>query len=235
MTPGAVADDLTHLFVNVEARNREGQNRAQIEAVFANIGGVAYCHRALIVAALRALDGEPNGARSDCPAGGWRCFFCGEVFTTPGAARDHFGAEPFATTACQIKAGEERGLVMALRRAEEDLARYRADDSDADRAYHAMQSQHAQKVIEAEEAGYAKALADIEAGKIEPAHARRILRALDAPSDEAVERAAMALHAGVDPMTLEDEEWEECGETIRAPYRALARAALTAARGGEGT
>ena len=52
------------------------------------------------------------------PAHGWTCFFCGETFKKYGAARDHFGAEPFATAACQIKVGDERGLVMELRKAE---------------------------------------------------------------------------------------------------------------------
>lgn len=52
------------------------------------------------------------------PKHGWTCFHCGDTFTTPGAARDHFGCEPSADPACKIKVGEERGLVMALRRAE---------------------------------------------------------------------------------------------------------------------
>ena len=55
------------------------------------------------------------------PAHGWTCFHCGETFTTPGSARDHFGCEPCADPACRIKVGEERGLVMALRKAEKAL------------------------------------------------------------------------------------------------------------------
>lgn len=62
------------------------------------------------------------------PEHGWTCFFCGETFTTPGAARDHFGADPIADTACRIKFGEERGLVMALRKAEAKLALLSAPD-----------------------------------------------------------------------------------------------------------
>jgi hypothetical protein len=54
------------------------------------------------------------------PADGWVCFHCGERFTTPGAAEDHFGAQPNQLAGCQIKAGEERGLLMELRRAEKD-------------------------------------------------------------------------------------------------------------------
>ena len=91
---------------------------------------------------------------------GWTCFFCGETFTTFGGARDHFGNTPIATAGCQIKLGEERGLQMALRRAEEELARYRAEDTDKDRAYWAMQSTHQEAIRRAEEAAYASGLHD---------------------------------------------------------------------------
>jgi hypothetical protein len=57
---------------------------------------------------------------------GWRCFHCDEVFLTPGAAADHFGSSQMSVPGCQIKAGEERGLLMALRRAEEEVAELRA-------------------------------------------------------------------------------------------------------------
>jgi len=56
------------------------------------------------------------------PKLGWTCFHCGDTFTTPGAAQDHFGCEPSNDPACKIKVGEERGLVMALRRAESRIA-----------------------------------------------------------------------------------------------------------------
>ena len=55
------------------------------------------------------------------PADGWLCFHCGERFTTPGSAADHFGGRPTDTAACRVKVGEERGLVMALRRVEAEL------------------------------------------------------------------------------------------------------------------
>lgn len=53
------------------------------------------------------------------PKHGWVCFHCGDVFRTPGAARDHFGFSPASTPACRIKFGHETGLVMELRRAEQ--------------------------------------------------------------------------------------------------------------------
>ena len=52
------------------------------------------------------------------PADGWVCFHCGERFTTPGSAEDHFGARPEEPAACLIKYGNERGLVMELRKAQ---------------------------------------------------------------------------------------------------------------------
>lgn len=94
------------------------------------------------------------------PEHGWTCFHCCESFTTPGDARDHFGGEPGGLTGCEIKAGEERGLLMALRKAEDELARYRAEDSDKDREFHGMRADHARALIRAEQEGYDKGLRD---------------------------------------------------------------------------
>ena len=60
------------------------------------------------------------------PKDGWVCFHCGERFTKPGTARDHFGETPDGITGCIIKAGEERGLLMALRKTETEAANLRA-------------------------------------------------------------------------------------------------------------
>lgn len=96
----------------------------------------------------------------DIPKDGWVCFHCGERFTTPGGARDHFGGTIYALAGCQIKVGEERGLLMALRKAEDELARYRNEDSDKDREMHAMRAQHVVDLRREEEKGYACGLAD---------------------------------------------------------------------------
>lgn len=53
------------------------------------------------------------------PAHGWTCFHCGETFTQMQRARDHFGRTPDAMPGCVIKAGEELGLLMELRRTED--------------------------------------------------------------------------------------------------------------------
>lgn len=61
-----------------------------------------------------------NAQVHGCPLEGWVCFHCGELFTTVGAAADHFGTTPDRQPACMIKLGDELGLVMALRKAEEE-------------------------------------------------------------------------------------------------------------------
>jgi hypothetical protein len=57
------------------------------------------------------------------PRHGWTCFHCGETFTTVGAAQDHFGADPDSEPGCilKVKLGQERGLLMTLRRIEDGL------------------------------------------------------------------------------------------------------------------
>lgn len=58
------------------------------------------------------------GDSYEAPAHGWTCFHCGDTFTTFGSARDHFGTTPVGVPGCIIKAGEERGILMALRKLE---------------------------------------------------------------------------------------------------------------------
>lgn len=61
------------------------------------------------------------------PAHGWTCFHCGETFTTIGSAGDHFGAKHDAKPGCMIRVqlGDERGLQMALRKAESTIQQER--------------------------------------------------------------------------------------------------------------
>lgn len=96
------------------------------------------------------------------PPHGWTCFHCGETFTTVGGAEDHFGKYPSATPGCMIKLGAERGLLMALRKAEEEvetLSRLLADEScQAFRILHNTISRHKDALETAEEAGYERGL-----------------------------------------------------------------------------
>ncbi len=67
-----------------------------------------------------------NAQLHGCEFEGWQCFHCGEVFTTVGSAEDHFGGQQGALTGCQIKAGDERGLLMALRQVQNKIAELEA-------------------------------------------------------------------------------------------------------------
>lgn len=94
------------------------------------------------------------------PEHGWTCFHCGENFKTPGGARDHFGRTPDRKPGCIIKVelGGERGLLMALRAAEDELARYREEDGPLHQEIRRMQSRHSDALRDAEETGYARGL-----------------------------------------------------------------------------
>ena len=92
------------------------------------------------------------------PAHGWTCFHCGETFKTPGAAQIHFGFDPSSDPGCRIKVGAERGLLMALRKAEEELATAGADAvvtvRDMAIRMAEMQGRHSDALRSAEEHGY---------------------------------------------------------------------------------
>jgi hypothetical protein len=98
------------------------------------------------------------------PLHGWTCFHCGETFKTVGAARDHFGFDPSSEPACRIKVGAERGLVMALRKAEQELAEawnaIHNESTEAAKSYRAQAARHREQMILAEEAGYERGLRD---------------------------------------------------------------------------
>lgn len=110
----------------------------------------------------------------------WRCFHCGDTFTRAQErwAREHFGATSAETPVCLMRVPGEGSLLTALRNAQDELSQRREDDSDLMRALMAQSADHGEAVRQAEDAGYAKALRDIEAGKVEPDHAARIMAAL---------------------------------------------------------
>lgn len=88
------------------------------------------------------------------PEHGWTCYYCGETFTTVGVARDHFGATPAQEPGCLIDYRVQyerggvpehgRGLLIALRKAEENLERLRLANEQLDHEaslYHAQSSE----------------------------------------------------------------------------------------------
>lgn len=98
------------------------------------------------------------------PSHGWTCFHCGETFTTPGAARDHFGFEPSRDPGCRIKLGAERGLLRELRKAENEIDRLtyelHNDGADGIRAHRTQTARHHGQLLASEEAGYERGLRD---------------------------------------------------------------------------
>jgi hypothetical protein len=90
----------------------------------------------------------------------WRCFHCGAVFTNPKCAAIHFGSDISKTAACQLKSYEQH-LVEYIRDLEGQLDSYRADDSKVMRAIYAMEADHRQALIRAEEDGYNKGVRDM--------------------------------------------------------------------------
>lgn len=92
----------------------------------------------------------------------WRCFHCGDAFTRAQErhAREHFGRDCNQEPVCLIRTAGEGALLTALRNAQDELDRYRAEDSDLMRALWSMQADHAAALKREEEHGYAKGLAD---------------------------------------------------------------------------
>lgn len=107
-----------------------------------------------------------SGDTYAAPEHGWTCFHCGETFTTVGSARDHFGAAPDATPGCMVRValGGERGLLSALRRAEEECRKaWEAvynESTEAHKAMYAMQTRHTHALEQAEQAGYERGMAE---------------------------------------------------------------------------
>lgn len=130
----------------------------------------------------------------------WRCFFCGETFTDIACATQHFGGDLSSLAGCQIKA-EEGGLLNALRKVEDQLARYRVEDSDTDRAMYAMQANHRQALIREEEAGYNKGMSD--------------MREQDAQQRSAVAALAEALRNMVEQYVPLDQWTQQCDVEAR--------------------
>ena len=89
----------------------------------------------------------------------WRCFHCDEVFISVKCAQTHFGYDHTKTAACQLR-GFERPLIDYIRELEEKVDRHRVEDSDILRSIYALEADHRQALIRAEEAGYNKGVRD---------------------------------------------------------------------------
>ena len=83
----------------------------------------------------------------------WRCFHCDETFTDPTAAREHFGTSIYHQPACQIDIAEYRKM-------EETHRRHCEEDTDLHREIYKTHGDGVMAAKRAEEAGYARGLAD---------------------------------------------------------------------------
>jgi hypothetical protein len=93
----------------------------------------------------------------------WRCFFCDEVFTSRQLAAEHFGSDDGCEAdapACKLTSHEGH-LVTYIRKLEEELRRYVSEDSDVMRSIMALEADHRQALIRAEEEGYNRGVRDI--------------------------------------------------------------------------
>jgi hypothetical protein len=90
----------------------------------------------------------------------WRCFHCDEVFTSRRWAAEHFGADEGELPACKL-ASHEGHLVTYIRKLEDQLARYRQDDSDVMRSIMALQCEQASALRREEEKGYERGVRDM--------------------------------------------------------------------------
>ena len=95
----------------------------------------------------------------------WRCFHCGDTFTRAQEkhAREHFGRDYGEQSVCMIRSAGESALLTALRNAQDELARYRAEDTDLMRALSSMQADHGVALRREEERGYERGLRDARA------------------------------------------------------------------------
>jgi hypothetical protein len=89
----------------------------------------------------------------------WRCFHCDEVFTSQRCAGLHFGKDG-DMTACKLKSYEGH-LVSYIRELEDRIERYQNDDGHVMRSMLALEADHRQAIIRAEEEGYNRGVRDM--------------------------------------------------------------------------
>lgn len=95
----------------------------------------------------------------------WKCFHCGQGFTREQErwAREHFGRDEGETPVCLMRVPGEGGLLAALRKAQDELAAYRNEDTELMRSLYALAADYEQRLIREEEIGYARGLRDFTA------------------------------------------------------------------------
>lgn len=83
----------------------------------------------------------------------WRCFYCGDVFSTAETAEVHFGSFEGTRPICAVGAEHYREMEAQLRS-------YQAEIDPASKTFYALGAKHAGEVRRAEEEGYNKGVRD---------------------------------------------------------------------------
>jgi len=111
---------------------------------------------------LPASDPLTPGEREDAAdlaVASWRCFHCGEVFSSRKYAAEHFGAEEGDVPACRLSHSEGH-LITYIRKLQRELASYRREDNLVLRAWDARVMEGVDAVRRAEETGYNRGVQD---------------------------------------------------------------------------
>lgn len=89
----------------------------------------------------------------------WKCFHCGEVFTSKVEAAMHFGLKDFDTPGCKLNEAQG-GLLGIVREQARELERYREEDTQLMRQLYAAGGDREIARREGEEKGYVRGLGD---------------------------------------------------------------------------
>ena len=116
-----------------------------------------------LVAIIDRLTAAP--AQVGAPTQEWRCFHCTEVFTDYAAAEEHFGHALTEESGCKLNTTEQ-GILGCYREARKQLDDYHREDNESYREFYRLGAAHSTALIEAEQKGYDKGLAD---GRAHPA------------------------------------------------------------------
>lgn len=99
----------------------------------------------------------------------WRCFHCEEVFTDRAEAALHFSDHLQGDPACKLNA-MEGGLLKLVRDQEDELHRFRTEETASYREFYSLGADHAQALRREEEKGYARGVADARAEQLSNSH-----------------------------------------------------------------
>ena len=111
-----------------------------------------------IIAEVEAPSGPlPSEPHAEQIAAPWRCFHCDEVFTDREAAAAHFGYSECSDPACRV----DGGLATAYRELEARWSKCLNECCEHTNAYHAAEDDRRRALVQAEQSGYDKGVAEM--------------------------------------------------------------------------